>query len=86
MMPNDLEPLMTNIFKKGRLPDHPAVYLFHPSQIDSSLTGTEDSVVYSLIPSPRGYGVEDYENVGFIETVLEKIEHHHPGFRKRYKK
>ncbi|WP_368915350.1 phytoene desaturase family protein [Exiguobacterium acetylicum] len=83
LMPNDLEPLMTNIFKKGRLPEHPAVYLFHPSQIDRSLTGTDDSVVYSLIPSPRGYGVKDYEKVDFVETVLEKIEHHHPGFREK---
>ncbi|VWX33203.1 phytoene desaturase family protein [Exiguobacterium oxidotolerans] len=81
LMPNDLEPLMNSIFHQDELPEHPAVYLFNPSKVDDSLTDCEDSVVYALVPSPRNFNREKFEQHGFIETILTKIESHHPGFR-----
>lgn len=83
LMPSDLQPLMTSIFKKDELPEHPAVYLFNPSKVDDTLTEADDSVVYALVPSPRGFDRDRYEAHGFIDRILAKIEQHIPGFEQQ---
>ena len=72
LMPSDLKPLMTSIFKKNELPENPAVYLFNPSKIDDALTASGTSVVYALVPSPRGFDQANYEAHGFIDQILTK--------------
>ncbi|MGM0845757.1 MAG: phytoene desaturase family protein [Bacillota bacterium] len=81
-MPENFQNHMDAVFSSGKLPDHPSIYTFYPSKIDTSLAPEGKSVLYTLIPVPSGDKINWNNQEEFIDRILEEIETRgFPGLR-----
>ena len=79
--------LLRDIYKKGRLPDDPSLYLHHPTATDPAMAPEGHSTLYALAPVPHlgklpvDWAIEGPRYRDQILTVLE--ERLIPGLRER---
>jgi phytoene desaturase len=69
-------PLLKDIYKHGRLPTDPSLYLHHPSKTDPAMAPAGKSTFYALAPVPHlGRGPVDWETEGlrYRQVVLDRI-------------
>ena len=86
LMPADLRATCRDIFREGRCPDDPAIYLAAPSASDPGMAPPGKEALYVLVPVPNLLGNTDWESgTGeYTERVLERIETRLlPGLRSR---
>jgi len=69
-------PLLDDIYKHGRLPDDPSIYLHHPSVTDPDMAPSGKSAFYALAPVPHlGRAPVDWavEGPRYRDVVLGRI-------------
>jgi len=86
LMPDDLRATCSDIFKRGRIPDDPAIYLCAPGASDPAMAPPGKEALYLLLPAPSLEGVVDWEGdrTALVERALEIVEARRlPGLRSR---
>ena len=86
LMPSDLRSTCDDIFKRGRLPDDPAIYLCAPGASDASMAPPGCEALYVLVPSPSLDSTMDWpaQTPALIDRILATIEQRRlPGLRQR---
>lgn len=82
-MSDDFEGHMKDVFKNGSLSEHPAIYTFHPSKIDTSLAPSGKGVLYALIPVPSGNELNWNSKEALAEGMITLLEERgFPGLKK----
>lgn len=70
------KPLLNDIYRDGRIPPDPSLYIHHPSATDPSLAPPGHSTLYALAPVPHlGHADPDWHSFGdrYREIVLDRI-------------
>lgn len=86
LMPSDLRATCADIFRRGVVPDDPAIYLCAPTATDPSMAPPGCEALYVLVPAPNLSGQTDWalETGALAERVLEIVEQRRlPGLRSR---
>jgi phytoene desaturase len=69
-------PLLDDIYRHGRLPGDPSLYLHHPSATDPCMAPPDKSAFYALAPVPHlGKAPVDWETEGplYRQIVLDRV-------------
>lgn len=81
--------LLKDIFRGGKLPDDPSVYLHNPAATDPSLAPKGHSTLYALAPVPHlGHAPFDWDEHGplYAERIIDILEERVlPGLRSHIK-
>ncbi len=86
LMPSDLQRTCDDIFRRGRIPDDPAIYLCAPGASDASMAPPGCEALYVLVPSPSLDSPMDWpaQTPAVIDRILRTIEERRlPGLRQR---
>ena len=86
VMPDDLRATCNDIFRRGRIPEDPAIYLCAPSASDPSMAPPGKEALYLLVPAPSLEGVVDWagEREAIVARALRIVEERRlPGLRSR---
>jgi phytoene desaturase len=80
-------PLLDDIYRHGRVPQDPALYVHHPTATDASLSPAGDTTLYALAPVPHlGHGETDWDAAApaYRERIIDLLEERLlPGLRSR---
>ncbi len=86
LMPADLRATCDDIFRRGRIPEDPAIYLCAPGATDPTMAPTGKEALYLLVPAPSLLGVVDWagERDAIVDRALRIVEERRlPGLRSR---
>lgn len=70
------KPLLDDIYRHGRVPGDPSLYVHHPGATDASLAPEGHSTLYALAPVPHlGNADPDWESFGasYRETIIDRL-------------
>ena len=86
LMPADLRATCDDIFRRGQIPEDPAIYLCAPGATDPTMAPPGKEALYLLVPAPSLAGSVDWagERNAIVDRALQIVEERRlPGLRAR---